>query len=226
MAKNSPQDIKNRAYFSVNLNRIMKEKGVRQIDLHNNTGIPKSTITGYVKGSSLPTPGNLQKIADFLGVKKSDLDLRFIPKENISIYANSYEVGFDFGRLYGGIENLTQKDCIIINEGEPPWNLNSDLDLNLSKNLNKALTMLIEISEKEGYLSLKEDKQFITAINLIDGTINLNESNKESASSLISICDEIAQHLGFSTSDMGMPAKQKNIESKKNFNLLSWLKRG
>ncbi|HGD2701148.1 TPA: helix-turn-helix domain-containing protein, partial [Streptococcus agalactiae] len=81
MAKNSPQDIKNREYFSDNLNRIMKEKGVRQIDLHNNTDIPKSTITGYVKGKSLPTPGNLQKIADFLNVKKSDLDLRFNLRE-------------------------------------------------------------------------------------------------------------------------------------------------
>lgn len=77
MAKNSPQDLENREYFSTNLNRIMAEKGVRQIDLHDNTDIPKSTITGYVKGRSLPTLGNLQKIADFLKVKKSDLDLRF-----------------------------------------------------------------------------------------------------------------------------------------------------
>ncbi|MEG3226476.1 helix-turn-helix domain-containing protein [Streptococcus suis] len=77
MAKNSPQDIKNREYFSANLNRIMKEKGVRQIDIHNDLDIPKSTITGYVKGRSLPTSGNLQKLADYLNVKKSDLDSRF-----------------------------------------------------------------------------------------------------------------------------------------------------
>lgn len=77
MAKNSPQDLENRRYFSNNLNRIMSEKGIRQIDLHNKTDIPKSTITGYVKGNSLPTAGNLQKIADFLGVKKSELDNRF-----------------------------------------------------------------------------------------------------------------------------------------------------
>ncbi|MCO4659068.1 Phage transcriptional repressor [Streptococcus infantarius subsp. infantarius] len=77
MSKNSPQDIKNREIFSQNLNRIMKNKGVRQIDLHNNLGIPKSTITGYVKGYSMPTLGNIQKIADYLNVKKSDLDPRF-----------------------------------------------------------------------------------------------------------------------------------------------------
>ena len=77
MSKNSPQDIKNREIFSQNLNRIMKNKGFRQIDLHNNLGIPKSTITGYVKGYSMPTLGNIQKIADYLNVKKSDLDPRF-----------------------------------------------------------------------------------------------------------------------------------------------------
>ncbi|HGR9170504.1 TPA: helix-turn-helix domain-containing protein, partial [Streptococcus pneumoniae] len=69
MAKNSPQDLKNREYFSNNLNRVMKEKGIRQIDLHNALEIPKSTITGYVKGRSMPTSGNLQKLADYLGVK-------------------------------------------------------------------------------------------------------------------------------------------------------------
>ncbi|MEN2100099.1 helix-turn-helix domain-containing protein [Streptococcus pneumoniae] len=81
MAKNSPQDLKNREYFSNNLNRVMKEKGIRQIDLHNALEIPKSTITGYVKGRSMPTSGNLQKLADYLGVKKSDLDPRFSDKD-------------------------------------------------------------------------------------------------------------------------------------------------
>ncbi|ESV53797.1 transcriptional regulator [Streptococcus agalactiae LMG 14747] len=95
MAKNSPQDLENREIFSANLNRLMSEKGIRQIDLHNSLDIPKSTITGYVKGRSLPTSGNVQKIADFLNVKKSDLDPRFqsevttvvkidIPKNTIS----------------------------------------------------------------------------------------------------------------------------------------------
>lgn len=85
MAKNSPQDIKNREYFSNNLNRIMKEKGIRQIDLHNALKIPKSTITGYVKGRSMPTDSNLTKLVDFLNIEKSELDLRFIDGD---IYQN------------------------------------------------------------------------------------------------------------------------------------------
>ncbi|TVX14688.1 XRE family transcriptional regulator, partial [Streptococcus pneumoniae] len=35
MAKNSPQDLENREYFSKRLNLLMEQKGVRQIDLHN-----------------------------------------------------------------------------------------------------------------------------------------------------------------------------------------------
>ena len=88
MAKNSPQDVKNREYFSNNLNRIMSEKGIRQIDIHNDLEIPKSTITGYVKGRSMPTSGNLQKLADYLGVKKSHLDLRFLNNDLDEIARN------------------------------------------------------------------------------------------------------------------------------------------
>ncbi|MDO5364893.1 MAG: S24 family peptidase [Streptococcus dysgalactiae] len=56
---------------------LMAKKNIKQIDIHNKLGIPKSTITGYVKGRSLPTAGNVQKLADFFGVLKSDIDPRF-----------------------------------------------------------------------------------------------------------------------------------------------------
>lgn len=90
MAKNNPQDLINKKIFSENLNKYMASKGVRQIDLHNATGIPKSTITGYVKGTSLPTAGNLQKMADFLNVTKSRLDPRFVVNltEEVQILQN------------------------------------------------------------------------------------------------------------------------------------------
>ena len=54
--------------------------------------IPKSTLTGYVKGTSLPTPGNIQKIADYFNVKKSDLDLRFSNqnKSDTTVLTNVY----------------------------------------------------------------------------------------------------------------------------------------
>ena len=77
MVKSSPQDDKNKLYFSSKLNELLNLNNKKQIDLHRDLQIPKSTITGYVKGTSLPTMGNLQKIADYFNVLKSDIDLRF-----------------------------------------------------------------------------------------------------------------------------------------------------
>ena len=77
MVKSSPQDDKNKLYFSSKLNELLNLNNKKQIDLHRDLQIPKSTITGYVKGTSLPTRGNLQKIADYFNVLKSDIDLRF-----------------------------------------------------------------------------------------------------------------------------------------------------
>ena len=80
--KLTPQDIEAMKIFSNNLNRILSERNLKQIDLSRGTQIPPSTLTGYVKGTSLPIPGNVQKIADFLGILKSDIDPRFSDKED------------------------------------------------------------------------------------------------------------------------------------------------
>lgn len=84
MVRKSPQDKKNKQFFSAKLNELLSLNNKKQIDLHKDLGIPKSTITGYVKGTSLPTMGNLQKIADYFNVLKSDIDLRFKNKEDFS----------------------------------------------------------------------------------------------------------------------------------------------
>ncbi|RKV82548.1 MAG: XRE family transcriptional regulator [Streptococcus sp.] len=77
MAKNSPQDLKNKEFFSRKFNELLNEHGKKQADISRDLSIPKSTLTGYVQGTSLPTAGNVQKLADYFNIKKSDLDLRF-----------------------------------------------------------------------------------------------------------------------------------------------------
>ena len=77
MAKNSPQDLKNKDFFSRKFNELLNKHGKKQADISRDLSIPKSTLTGYVQGTSLPTAGNVQKLADYFNVKKSDLDLRF-----------------------------------------------------------------------------------------------------------------------------------------------------
>lgn len=82
----TPQEIRNREIISKNINKLIDEKGVTQVDIHNHTKIPRSTLTGYVKGTSTPNPGNIQKLADYFGVMKSDIDPRFNSKpKNLSV---------------------------------------------------------------------------------------------------------------------------------------------
>ena len=76
--KLTPQDKEDMKVFSANLNSILSDRNCKQAELSRATGIPPSTLTGYVKGTSLPIPGNVQKIADFFGVPKSTLDPRFV----------------------------------------------------------------------------------------------------------------------------------------------------
>lgn len=76
-AELTPQEIETRRIISQNFNKLLTERNVTQAQVNQHTKIPKSTITGYVKGTSTPSPGNIQKIADFFNVKKSDIDPRF-----------------------------------------------------------------------------------------------------------------------------------------------------
>lgn len=101
----TPEDEKNKKIIANNINRLLKEKNVKQVDLRKGTGIPASTITGYVKGTSLPNAGNVQKMADFFSVKKSEIDPRFDYElaDNKSIDAN-------LTRLTNNYQKLNKKD--------------------------------------------------------------------------------------------------------------------
>lgn len=73
----TPKEIETRKKISQNINKLIKERNVSQVEIHNHTKIPKSTLTGYVKGTSTPNPGNVQKLANFFNVPKSVIDPRY-----------------------------------------------------------------------------------------------------------------------------------------------------
>ena len=75
--KYTPNDIEIMKRISININELLNRTGTKQVELSKHTGIPTSTLTGYVKGTSMPIPGNIQKIADFFSVEKSAVDPRF-----------------------------------------------------------------------------------------------------------------------------------------------------
>lgn len=76
----TPKDIEYKKLISSRLQSLLSRNNVKQVDIHKSTGIPASTLTGYFKGTTLPSPRNVQKLADFFGVVKSDIDPRFETK--------------------------------------------------------------------------------------------------------------------------------------------------
>lgn len=78
--KLSPFDEKLRETISNNLKKYTSH--LTQGQLSAMTGIPASTLSGYFAKRSTPNAGNLQKIADALKIKKSDIDPRFNKEDN------------------------------------------------------------------------------------------------------------------------------------------------
>ncbi|RRG07286.1 MAG: LexA family transcriptional regulator [Lactobacillus sp.] len=102
----TPQDTLNKKIVSANLNNLLNSQNKKQIDIHRATKIPKSTLTGYFKGTSLPTLGNVQKLADFFNVLKSDIDPRF--SSTVNVQNDSSELM----RLYDQLDSNGKKETI------------------------------------------------------------------------------------------------------------------
>ena len=60
-----------------NITHFRKQRGVTQKELAKEVGITASTMTDYMKLRSAPSFGVIQKLADYFGVKKSDIDTTF-----------------------------------------------------------------------------------------------------------------------------------------------------
>ena len=59
----TPQEIELKKTISLNLNNLLNSSQKKKVDIHREVGIPKSTITDYFKGNSLPSKENVAKLA-------------------------------------------------------------------------------------------------------------------------------------------------------------------
>ena len=132
--KLTPQDKEDMKIFSANLNSILSDRNCKQAELSRATGIPPSTLTGYVKGTSLPIPGNVQKIADFFGVPKSVLDPRFVT--NNSMVDDPSSNTSSIQTIYDQLEDDRQKKVVTYAERQ------------LKEQRNEEETKINEVSEK------------------------------------------------------------------------------
>ncbi|MBF0778141.1 helix-turn-helix domain-containing protein [Streptococcus cuniculi] len=70
-------EIKRRQIIADNITYYRKQRGITQKELAKKIGISASTMTDYMKLRSAPSFGVIQKLADFLEIKKSDIDSTF-----------------------------------------------------------------------------------------------------------------------------------------------------
>lgn len=73
----TPQDIEYKKIISTKLNNLLNSANKKQVDITRQTGIPASTLTGYFKGTRLPSPKNVAKLATFFNVPDYEIDPRF-----------------------------------------------------------------------------------------------------------------------------------------------------
>lgn len=81
-------ELERRKIVAENIKKLIKEKGITQKQLAKEIGMSQNIITEYVKLRSFPPGGVLQKIADYFGVKKSDIDTTW--KKDVNSEYTSY----------------------------------------------------------------------------------------------------------------------------------------
>lgn len=59
--------------FGRRLYRLMLAKGWNQSELARQAGLPRDSISTYIRGRTLPTPKSLQALADALGTTPGDV---------------------------------------------------------------------------------------------------------------------------------------------------------
>lgn len=62
-----------REILGSNLQRLLDRKGVDQKILAGYLGVSEASVSNWTSGEKYPRIGNIQKMADYFGVKKSDL---------------------------------------------------------------------------------------------------------------------------------------------------------
>lgn len=138
-----------RTTIAENLRKVTK--GYTQAQLSDMTKIPASTISGYFAERSTIKPGNLQKIADAVGVNKSDIDPRFsdnlLDKEKQNPYykltnKDERDVGKELDAILSGMES----DTNLAFYGEP---LDEETKRLVADAIESNLRMARELAKKK-----------------------------------------------------------------------------
>lgn len=108
--KLTPHEIEAMKVVSDNLQRILSDRNLKQSQVADALNIPRSTFNDYMKGNTLPIPGNIQKIADYFGLLKSDIDPRFA----FPAYSASLPISDTARAISDTVEKLEEPRRVIV----------------------------------------------------------------------------------------------------------------
>lgn len=107
--------------FATRLNNLMAEKGLRQVDISERTGINKGRISRWMNGENIPSGENLAKLAKALGVFSDYLLSGVNPTERFLKGDNMVDIELPFsletlvpvlGRVAAGVPIEAQEDIV------------------------------------------------------------------------------------------------------------------
>lgn len=91
-----------------NIKKYIKEKGMTQKELAKEVGISPSTMSDYMNLRSNPSHGVIQRIANFFGVLKTDIDSTYKEKSDITNIYNQLNQGRQL-RVYNFAKNQLEE---------------------------------------------------------------------------------------------------------------------
>lgn len=59
--------------FAINLTRVLKDKGLTQKEVADGIGVSQQTFNMWCVGKNLPRMDKIEKLSDYLGIRKADL---------------------------------------------------------------------------------------------------------------------------------------------------------
>lgn len=174
----TPQEEELKKIISSNIRNKINEEGISQAEFSRRSGIPPTTLSGYVKGVTRPNAANLQKISDTFGILKSDID-------------PSYKKGYSLENWKRDQISPTKEHPIIDETVETMKQLDESRQkvilatANVQlKEQNDSKAKVIPMKKKSNVLTEEALQEAVDTAVAFDG-IPLNKQEKEAAKALI-----------------------------------------
>lgn len=174
----TPQEEELKKIISNNIRTKIKEEGISQAEFSRRSGIPPTTLSGYVKGITRPNAANLQKISDTFGILKSDIDPSYKKGYSLEEWRRDQIIPTEeYPIIDETVEAMKQLD-----EARQQVVL-ATANVQL-KEQNDSKAKVIPMKKKSNVLTDEALQEAVDTAVAFDG-IPLNEQEKEAAKALI-----------------------------------------